>query len=257
MSFRYGDIDTADLPGVTATLARWPSLGGLTVQNANIPGGNGRVHAGSTRERTALTFDVIIEGANPLEAGQARDAFVSLIDPSRGPRPLQVEADPDWIWLDVLVSQEIEWDRMTWDKQLGFRLRGEVSFETQRAAGAVEAAPEAYSGDGEVTFTVERGNTASYPLLEFNGGGDIAVTVNDYELELTGVPAGHIGVLDWDTFTFQILTGSGVRAGSLVRHMSNYERPAIYPGQDVTVTAQETATNEPVPVTVYPNSRRI
>ena len=255
MSFKYGDVDTADLPGVTATLSRWPSLGGLTVQNANIPGGNGRVFGGSTRERTVLTFDVIIEGANPIEVGQARDTFVSLIDPSRGPRPLQVEADPEWLWLDVLVSQEIEWERMTWDKGLGYRLRGDVEFETQRAAGAVEAEPRAYSGDGEVTFTVEQGNTASYPRLEFNGGGDITVTVNDYTLELTDVPAGHIGVLDWDTFTFRLLTASGERAGSFVRNLSNFERPTLYPGQPVTETVTGPAGG--IPFYVYPNSRRI
>lgn len=253
MSFVYGGTDSASLAGVTATLKQWPSLGGLTVQNQTVPGTDGRVFAGSSMERTAFTFDVIVEGSTVEEVSDRRDNLMGVLDPARGPRDLVLETDSDWTWPDVLVSQEILWDRFTWELGLGLRLRADVVFETQHGAHAVESTPVVRSGTRTASFEVDRGNTTCFPRIEFPSGGTREISITGGRtLVIDDAPSGYTCVVDWFQFDFYLATSDGIRVQSLVPFMNHYERPVLFPGQQVTVTA-----NSSISVEVFPNFRRI
>lgn len=255
MSFTYGGTTTETLAGVTATLNQWPSLGGLTVQNQGIPGFDGRVFAGSNMERTAFSFDVIVEGSTVQEVSQRRDNLMGLLDPSRGPRDLILETDSAWKWPDVLVAQEILWERFTWERGLGFRLRADVVFETQVGSQAVETTPQVVTFSSSTTFTLSRGNTHSVPMIEFPGGPSTAtVTIGSFSVSVGPTVAGQVQVLDWVNMEFYRRTTAGVRTGSLVNLMAHYGRPVLQPGSPVMVSVVGAGTGTR---RLFPNARRI
>lgn len=260
MSFVYGGVDTASLAGVTATLSEWPSLGGLSVENASVPGFDGRVYGGATMEATAFTFDVIIHGETVEQVHQRRDNFIGMIDPSRGPRSMQLETDTGWTWHDVLVTAPADWSRMTWQRGLGYRLRADVEFQTQRDPAALEAVPSFVTvpADG-VTHIHTQGNTASYPALtatssSASGTSTMTFGIGDFEIVISGViPSGNSVVLDWASMSFYRTNGDGARVESLVPRMSTFERPILRPG----VAYPLTRSGYTEPTRVYPNYRRI
>lgn len=255
MSFIYGGNDTRALAGVTAVLTEWPSLGGLAVESIDIPGRDGRFFAGASRSHSTFVFDVLIEGSTPAEAAARRDNFVGLLDPSRGPRPLMVEIDTAWLWREVLVSADIQWGRLTWERGLGFTFRADVSFETQGDADAREAVPQAVTiGAAAGSFTLAAGNTSSYPVLEFATGAACVVTIGSFTLNIAAT-AGGTAVLDWDSMEFYVRNGAGARVSSLVPHMSTYARPVLMLGQAVTVSVKRGAAF--IACKLYPNARRI
>lgn len=254
MSFVFGGTDTDSLAGVTATLTAWPSLGGLNIESEEIPGRDGRFYAGASRTHATFVFDVIIHGDTPAEVGARRDAFVGALDPSEGPRPLVLETDSAWTWPEVMAAEGIEWDRMTWKRDLGYRLRADVTMETQGVASALEAEPEEVKLAKAGSYTLEHGNTSAYPRLEFAGGAACAVKVGGYSLDIAKTPAGTV-VLNWQDFEFFIRNSGGKRTASAVPFMSNYGRPVLRQGvkADISVTRGGAA----VPVVLYPNARRI
>ena len=255
MSFIYGGSDTKALAGVTAVLAEWPSLGGLAIESIDIPGRDGRFFAGASRSHSTFVFDVLVEGSTPAEVAARRDNFVGLLDPARGPRPLMVEIDTAWLWRDVMVSADIQWGRLVWERGLGFTLRADVSFETQGDSDAREAAPQIVNfGAAAGSFTLAAGNTSSYPVVEFATGAACVVKVGGFTLNLAAT-AGGTAVLDWDSMEFYVRNGAGARVSSLVPHMSNYARPVLKLGQAVTVSVKRGAAF--IACTFRPNARRI
>lgn len=258
MSFVYGGVNTADLPGVTATLTTWPSLGGLTVETTSVPGAEGVVYGGASRSSVQFTFTVDITGDSPAEVFSRRDHFVGIIDPSRGARDMIVENEPNWIYPDVIVSSEIEWDRLVWRDGLGLVLTADVSFQTVGVASAREIEPTSYDATGVVEFSIDQGNTASYPSIMLPSSGDLQIQINDYELQLNGTPGDLTAALDWDQFRFDLLDTAGNRVESLVPYMSNYDRPKFLPG--MAITAQVSDLNDPgreIAFIIYPNVRRV
>lgn len=255
MSFTYGGTNTESLAGVTATLTAWPSLGGLNIESEEIPGRDGRYFASASRSHSTFAFDVIISGATPAEVGARRDAFVGLLDPSRGPRPLVLETDTGWKWPDVLVSDGIDWDRLAWDRALGFTLRAEVTLETQGKASAFEATPQKVNLPGAGSYTLGRGNTSSFPRIEFAGGAACAVKIGAYTLNMAATPAGSTVVLDWSEFEFSVRNSGGKRTASAVPLMSNFKRPVLRQGKATTISVSRGGAA--VPVVIYPNARRI
>ncbi|MBO0596594.1 hypothetical protein I2485_06855 [Nesterenkonia sp. E16_7] len=259
MSFTLGGVDTATLAGVTATLNEWPSLGGLTIESTEIPGHDGRHFGGSTRTVASFEFDVLIEGDTPTETGERRDAFVALLDPSRGPQPLTLETDSAWEYRDVLVAEEINWSRLTWEPGIGFTLRADVTLETQADPSARESEPQRVSIGRETTFTLDKGNTVARPRFTFevasaSGGNDVTITIGDFSITIEGgAGAGEVIDLDWDAMEFYRTTQGGSRLGSLVQRMSTYERPALRRGEPVEVTRTAGASR----AYLYPNARRI
>lgn len=255
MSFIYGGNNTKALAGVTATLTEWPSLGGLAIESIDMPGRDGRFFAGASRSHSSFVFDVLIEGSTPTEAAARRDNFVGLLDPSRGPQPLMVEIDTAWIWRDVLVSADIQWGRLVWERGLGFTFRADVSFETQGDSAAFEAVPQVVNiGAVAGSFTLATGNTSAYPVLEFATGAACVVTIGGYSLSLAATTGGT-AVLDWDSMEFYVRNGAGARVSSLVPKMSNYSRPVLKLGQAVAVSVKRGTPY--VACKLYPNARRI
>ncbi|MDI3330126.1 MAG: hypothetical protein QJR09_05235 [Micrococcus sp.] len=252
-------MSTETLAGVTATLTEWPSLGGLEVDSTDIPGRDGRFFGGSSRRVSRFVFDVLVEGSTPAEAFARRDAFVGLLDPSRGPRALTVEADAGWEWPDVLVAEEINWGRYGWARGLGFRLRAEVALETQADPSAREIEPAYVVADPSLAFTLDAGNTSAYPRLLFEvdgSAGPWVVSIGDFSVSIDGggLPAGRVVDLDWDRMMFSVTDASGVRLASAVGRMSNYDRPELKHGETVTVSVTPAPTGGAL---FYPNARRI
>ncbi|WP_300345504.1 phage tail domain-containing protein [Nesterenkonia sp.] len=258
MSFTLGGISTANLDGVTAVLEQWPSLGGHTVQNSEVTGKDGRFYHDSNRTASRFVYDVIIEGNTPEQAAQRRDAFVRFLDPAKGPRSLVLDADAGWVYLEVLVADEITWDRMTWEPGLGFRLRGEVTLETQGDAEARELDPTVLTTAGELTYTHELGTTSAYPTISIT----TASSHSSYEIQIgshtvtvdrfSNWTENHRLVLNYEDMAFYLeRTSSGERLASAVRHMSTYQRPALHQGQTYTVQVSPQR-----PLRFYPNARR-
>lgn len=259
MSFILGGVSTETLEGVTATLTEWPSLGGLEIDSTDIPGRDARFFGGATRKVSRFGFDVLIEGATPAETYARRDAFVGLLDPSRGPRPLVVENDTAWEWPDVLVAEEINWGRYGWAFGLGFRLRAQVVLETQADPSGREVDPEFVVVDPSASFTLGAGNTSAYPRVQFEvdgAAGPWVVTVGAFSVSIDGggLPAGRVVDLDWDRMMFSVTDAAGVRLASAVGRMSHYDRPVLHPGETVPVSVSPAPSGGAL---FYPNARRV
>lgn len=260
MSFVYGGVRTDDLAGVIATLNEWPSLGGHSLETIDRVGRNGRFYAGHAQTRTQLVFDVIVEGANPAEVIERVNNFIGLLDPTRGPRPLAVEMETAWVWPDVLVASSIQWERMVWDRGVGFALRADVTFETTDDPQAREASPTRLILAGSTLYTHNIGNTMSHPRISFDatssaGGAPWVVTIGGFQVSIdAGFASGQRVDLNWDTFEFWRTTAGGTRLGSVVAKMSNFNRPELHPGEQITVGVSGPPTGN---VYFYPNGRRI
>lgn len=260
MSFKFGGVDSDSLAGVTATLSEWPSLGGLSLEYVDSEGADGRHYAGHSRTRTEFVFDVIISGPTQSEVGQRRDNFVALLDPSRGPQSLTLETDEAWVWRDVIVSQEIKWGRMAWQRDTGYVLRSEVTLETVADPAAFEVEPQLVTFTGATSFTRNAGNTASFPRMLFAGysaaGGDAwNIQIGDFELSIApGIASGLRCSLDWQNFEFYLLDSAGKRVASLVSKMSNFDRPTLRPGETVELSVSRGGVTPAV--SFYPNNRR-
>lgn len=255
MSFQLGGVSTGSLAGVTATLKEWPSLGGLSVESTDKPGG-GRYFGSAALMVSRFVFDVMVEGSSFAEVSARRDAFVGLLDPSRGPRPLVVEGETSWVWQDVMVAEEINWSRDAWIRGTVFRLRADVTLETQADATAREESPAFVPVDPSASFTLSAGNSSAYPRLVFpGGGGPWTVKIGGYQLKIAGtVPAGRYVELDWDNMMFSETTAAGVRLASLVPRMSRFDRPVLSLGQPVTVSVSPAPS---AAARFYPNARRV
>lgn len=254
MSFNFGGVDTDTLAGVTATLDQWPSLGGHSVETEPRLGISGRYLYGSSQTHSTFIFDVIIQGSSPEIVADRRDSFVGMIAPSRGAHDLILELDSVWCWRSVMVSQEINWERMTWEKGIGFTLRADVAFETTGDALAVEVEPQSVNFATSTVYTLDVGNTTAYPQIEFPSGAAATVNIGGFSVDIAATPAGLINVLDYHNLLFYQKPAGGGRGASIVRYMSHYQRPVLTPGNSVTVSAVGAPAGTRV---FYPNARRI
>lgn len=254
MSFTLGGINTNTLAGVTATLKEWPSLGGLTVESTDLPGG-GRRFGSATLTAARFEFQVLIEGTSFSEVSARRDAFVALLDPERGPRSLIVEDEPGWVFEDVTAAEEINWSRGAWYRGRVFQLWGDVVLETQGPAAARERVREEVAVASSVSFTLEKGNKVAYPRLVFPaGGGPWTVKIGSYTLTIAGgIPASRYVDLDWENMMFSETTAAGTRLASLLPRMSTLDRPSLVLGQTVTVSVSPAPS---APARFIPNARR-
>lgn len=254
MSFVYGGVNSDSLAGVTATLSEWPSLGGHSVESVELLRG-GRFYAGSSQSHSAFVFDVIIQGSTPAEVASRRDNFVGLLDPSRGPRDMVLEVDTAWKFPDVLVSEGVLWSRLAWERGTGFVLRADVGFETVgHRPHAVQVTPVVQTFTSSVNYTLALGNTAAFPTIEFPSGAAATVKVGAHTVTVGATPAGFTNVLDYENFEFFRRNSSGVKVGSLVGLMSNFDRPRLELGvaTTVSVTGAPAGTRR-----LYPNARRV
>lgn len=254
-TFIYDGVRADNLDGVEARLTEWPSLGGLELETVDIPGAHGRFFGGASRSVLQFVFDVRVTGASPEQVYQRRDELVAVLNPSSGAGDLAIEGDSDWVTHDVVVAEEIAWERVIWRGASPLSLRGDVVLETVgRDPSARELNPHQVEFSSSTSFTLDRGNTSAFPSLLINGAGSpTTVTIGDFEVTLDPSTGWHL-MLDWDRMRFYRTNGSGtVRYESVVGRMSNYDRPVLRPGE----TVQVSVSGSPDAVTLYPNARRI
>lgn len=254
MSFKFGGVDTKTLAGVTAILEEWPSVGGHSLETEPRLGMPGRYFYGSSQTHSSFVFDVLIQGSTKEQAAERRDNFVGLIAPYRGAHDLILDLDTAWCWLNTMISDEINWSRVTWEPGLGFILRASVTFETTNDALAVEVEPQSVSFATSTVYTLDVGNTTAYPQIEFPSGAAATVNIGGFSVDIAATPAGLINVLDYHNLLFYQKPAGGGRGASIVRYMSHYRRPVLTPGNSVTVSAVGAPAGTRV---FYPNARRI
>lgn len=257
-TFTYGGVRADDLAGVEGRLTEWPSLGGLELQVSDASGRNGRFYSGATRGVLQVVFEVLITGESAEQTYQRRDMLIAALDPHRGPRDLVIEGDEDWILPEVVVAEEINWERVIWRAGSPLSLRGDVVFETTRIASAREADPQVVSFTGTEAVTLEAGNTSTQPRMMITPHSDedeLTVTVGSFELRVERFSywtGSHSLVLDWEQMSFYLADDAGRKVASAVPAMSRYDWPTLHPGETVTVEVTPSR-----PVEFYPNARRI
>ncbi|CAH1192741.1 Distal tail protein [Glutamicibacter phage Montesquieu] len=251
MSFTYGGTDTDTLAGVKAALVQWPSMGGLSLETVDKVGNPGRFYAGHSQSHSQFVHIVTIQDETASET--RRDNFVALMDPDRGPRDLILETDSQWKFPDVLLAGPIEWDPLVWSPHTGFMWRAQVVMETVGVPYAVEVNPTVKTFATSTSYTLSSGNTSSHPTIEFPSGAKATVTVGGFSVEVAATPAGRTNVLDYQNFDFYQRNSAGVRVASLVRHMSDFDRPKLSLGvaTTVSVTGAPAGTRR-----LLPNARR-
>lgn len=235
MSITYGGERSDTIPGVKVRLLSWPSLGGLQIEATEKSGEGGRVFGEASQSHVTFPFEVTIWGDN--RDNPHRDAFIGLVDPSRGPRDLILETDLDWKFPSVITSQSIEWDPVYWDPVKGFVWRGQFVMETVGVPYAVLQAPIVETFTSSLSFTLNRGNSTCHPTIEFPSGAATTVQVGDFSVAIGATPAGGTVVLDYEKFQFYREDSSGNRVASVVNLMSHYRRASILPGETVAVSA--------------------
>lgn len=254
MSFKYGAIDTAALAGVEATLTEWPSLGGLGLETLDIPNG-GRFLSAATQTHTEFEFLVDISGPTPQETFLRRDNFIGALDPEAGPRDLTVEQEPDWLWRDVMVANEIRWSRLYWRRGVGFKLTATVTLQTVGGtAEAVESAPQMIPFTSTVNFTNSRGNTACHPTVEFPAGAQTTVNIGSFSVVIAKPKAtSGTAVLDYENFEFYIRNTAGQGVELLTPYMGHFDRPSVQRGALAVVSCVGAPAGTR---RLYPNYRR-
>lgn len=253
MSFTYGGTNTDSLAGVKAALQSWPSLGGLSLETVEAPRG-GRFFGGAPRARTRFVHTVTIYNDSPDET--RRDNLVGLLDPSKGPRDLILETDARWKFPEVVVSEEINWEPMVYDPELGFMWRAEVVMETVGPAQAVLIEPVVRTFSAPGKYTLEDGNTSTHPGVEFPSGPAATVKIGGFSVNIAETPSGLTNVLDYDAFDFYQRKSSGARVRSLVNYMSNYDRPELRLGAEASVSVTKSPSTA-VKFDLLPNARRV
>ncbi|WP_417556248.1 phage tail domain-containing protein [Microbacterium sp.] len=257
MSFTFGGFDSDSL-GLVATLAGLPSFGGLQLETLEAPGTDGQLLAATTLSKAQFTFDVIIRGETPEDAHAKRDALALALDPVRGEQQLTFDAAPGWVWAAIL-SGTIDWARLTWEPGLGFQLRGDVTFDALEAYGRpVTDDTWEWATPGTRTITRQQGNARSFPTVEILGtltaAQTVTVTIGAVAVTVTGpLSAAQTLRLDWETFDFARWAGA-VKVASVVRGMSNLDRPELWPGEAAQVKVATTGTV--TSVVLRANSRR-
>lgn len=156
-------VSSAGLLGVDAGVLRWPSLGGLEVDQVSAPGMRGRVIAGSAQNAVQFVVEVDVEGKDAAEIQERVRVFTAWVDPRRGPRRFSPMTDDSWVWLNAIVVGGFEWEDHAsfW--------RAELTLECD--PDPVPKVDEAWNrtGAGNVSVRRVKGHAPSYPTIEVKG----------------------------------------------------------------------------------------
>lgn len=265
MSFTFAQMDFAEMfPTSEALRYEWASVSGLGVESLEVPGMERRRFLETNRPATALEYTVILHADTEQGAEEARDLLMTHIDPSRGPQRLIDHDYPEW-YLMAALSDEIVWERITWDcANRGYRYKGVAHFESYSDAAQRRVDEEAGTTlDGTTPITLD-GNTRAWPTIDITGtitsNGYVTLTVSrtgreDMVIRVDGpLASDQIMRLNYDVMQFAVWNGE-TKVASLVNRMSVLDRLDIRQLESTTIRAVFSGSNTGE-VVVYPNSRR-
>lgn len=256
----YKGVSTDSLPGVTANLIDWSTLGGLSVETIASPGVDGRVVVGSSQDETEFDIYVLVRGSSPEEALERASHFAAFVDPARGTGLLNPTGlDGAASYPNAVVTDMSVWKRHTWDAGNGYQLRATVTFAADPHGRPPVDPSFTRSGAGTLAFTVEAGDTRCYPTVEVRGTLAAEQTVRfvlgDYACTITGpLTSAQVLRLDFENFEFAVWAGT-TKAASVVTRMSSLDRLELWP--DTAYSLAVTTTGSVDSVTVIPNSRTL
>ena len=253
MSFRFGEFDTADVPGVLATLTAWP---GLALTPETVDKLDGAFYARTRLGGVAFTFDVLLSARTPEEVHTLRDRFVAGCSPTVGLQALTPETGEGWVWY-ASVSEYSDFTRRLWVKGVECQLRASVSFLVPDGVGW--AVPdETAAGATSVTLARKLGNLPSFPTVTIEGalpkGVRLMVDGVAFVDVTTPVSAGQRLVLDYQKVEFAVWAGA-VKVAHAAGGMSTFARLSLPLGQTV-LSATPIGSGSVQSVTVAANSRR-
>ena len=265
MSFIFNQMDFDEMfPTSEALRFEWEHLSGLGVESLEVPGMERRRFLETDRPRTRIEYTIILHSPTEQGVEDALDQFMIHIDPSNGPQRLIDKDYPEWYHM-AAVSEEIIWERLTWDcATRGYRYQGVVIFETYGDASQRRVDEDEGITVSGVTPIDLDGNTRAWPTIEIESSltSRAVVTVrvrrtgrDDHVVKINGpLASNQVMRLDYDTMEFAVWQGE-TKVASLVNRMDNLDRLDFrqLEATTVTVTFSGTATGTAV---VYPNSRR-
>src|SRR5699024_343135 len=264
VSFIFNQMDCDEMfPTSEALRFEWEHLSGLGVESLEVPGMERRRFLETDRPRTRIEYTIILHSPTEQGVEDALDQFMIHIDPSNGPQRLIDKDYPEWYQM-AAVSEEIIWERLTWDcATRGYRYQGVVIFETYGDASQRRVDGDAITVSGNTPIDLD-GNTRAWPTIEIESSltSRAVVTVrvrrtgrDDHVVKINGpLASNQVMRLDYDTMEFAVWQGE-TKVASLVNRMDNLDRLDFrqLEATTVTVTFSGTATGTAV---VYPNSRR-
>ena len=267
MSFIFNQMDFDEMfPTSEALRFEWEHLSGLGVESLEVPGMERRRFLETDRPRTKIEYTVILHSDTEQGVEDALDQFMIHIDPSNGPQRLIDKDYPEWYHM-AAVSEEIIWERLTWDcATRGYRYQGVVIFETYGDASQrrVDDA-DGITVSGATSITLD-GNTRAWPTIEIGPDGAIAsngtLTLrvrrtgrDDHVVVIDGpLASNQVMRLDYDKMEFAVWQGE-TKVASLVNRMDNLDRLDFRQLETTTITVTFSGTGNGATV-VYPNSRR-
>lgn len=255
MSFRFGDLDTSTVEGVTATLKSWPSL---TLSPETVELLDGAFYARTGYGSLTFEFDVLLSAPTPAAVHALRDLLVGACAPTGGLQALIPETGDGWRWWAACASLP-KWERGLWIGGVECQLRGVVAFTVPDGVGWAypdrsASAPAAASAS--VTIT-PAGNLAAHPTLTVGGvaPGGVRLTVGAWVLDVsTPIALGQTLVLDYGGRDFGVWKG-GIKVAHAAPGMSHFRRLALTPQHAHTVQAAPLAGGS-VSLTIAANSRK-
>jgi len=243
MGFVYGSFDTASVTGLTAVLQKTTNLPGLSLATISAAGQDGAFYASSSLGQGSWVFDLTLEAGTPSEVLSLADLITAALDPSDGLQDLRIDPYTGWIWR-AIASAQIQWTRQMWTPAGPVcQLVGTVAFACPDPYSY--ASPDesvAWTTTGTRTFTRQKGNMRSYPLLDIKGtlssSQSVTVTINDTTVTVTGpLTSSQILRLDYKSMDFGLWnTAATTKTASVVGRMSSFDRLCLTPsGNTVTV----------------------
>lgn len=250
MSFRFGEFNTGEQPGITATLKAWP---GPQLKPETVELLDGAFYARTGLAPVVFTFDVLLASGTPEGVLALRDSLIAGCSPTLGLQALVPEVGAGWRWW-AACSALSDFTRGLWVRGLECQLRGEVSFLVHDGVGWADP-DETATGATSATITRQRGNLPSFPTITVEGDfAGVKVTAGAHEVTVAvPVTAGQRLVLDYQALDFGVWAG-GVKVAHAAPGMDNFNRLALPLGA-TTVTAAPTG-GAVSKVTVAANSRR-
>lgn len=250
MAFKFGDFDTAAVPGITATLVAWPTPA-LGVES--VDGLDGLVYGRTRMGESMFTFDILLEALTPAGALELRDKLVAACSPAAGLQLLEPEIGDGWAW-KAAVAHISEFERGLWLNNVECQLNGQITFVVPEGVGY--AVPdETASGTSAATLTRTKGNLDSFPTVTIEGTfSSVTLTAGSWSIDVDApVGAGQRLVLDYQAMEFGVWAGA-VKVAHAAGGMSRFDRLAVPLGAATfTVTATGGAVTA---LAVEANSRR-
>ncbi len=242
------------------TLAAWPSFSGLSIESTPMPAMQQRHYGMHSWTSTEMEFDIVLVSDSVDDVLRATEALARLLSPSHGPGRLELDIRPGWYWT-AAATGGISWERMGWNRAIGYQLRGAVALGTFGDAAARLVNGREIELPVGVADTVETtGNLVSTPSLQITGEISaeqiVTVAIGDFEAEISGpLAADQIARLDWENMDLGVWEG-GEKIASLVPRIDTLRRPELRPGEPISVTVDAPSGGTLSDATIYPNDRR-